>query len=63
MSDLIPEIISAIVGMVCGATIGSFVTLKIVKSQTASNGGRIVNQSNVRSGRDNIVGDVTDRAP
>lgn len=60
MSDVLPEIILTALGFLGGAAIGSLVTLKIVKSQTASGKGRAISQSNVRSGRDNIIGDVND---
>lgn len=63
MSDLIPQIICGVLGLLGGATIGSLVTLKIVRSQTTSGSSRAVTQSNVRTGRDNIIGDVTDRHP
>lgn len=56
MQEWFSEIASFILGVVGGGAIGSLVTFKIVKNSSTNNS-RIVTQSNIRAGRDNIGGD------
>jgi hypothetical protein len=49
------EIISLLVGLLGGGTIGSLITFKVVGGQKASYGGSNVNQSGSKAGGD-IVG-------
>lgn len=53
MSDWISHAITFVVGLAGGATIGSLVTIKFVRSSSS----RRVRQSDVSAGRDNIGGD------
>jgi hypothetical protein len=57
LSAYLPEVVSLIVGLVGGGTIGSLVTLKIVGGQNTSRGGRNINQSKATAGGDIIGGD------
>lgn len=49
------EILSLLVGLFGGGTIGSLITFKVVGGQKASDGGSNVNQSGSKAGGD-IVG-------
>ena len=53
MQEWWSEIISAVLGFLGGATIGSLISIRVLKSS------RSVNQSNIKAGRDNIGGDRT----
>lgn len=61
MEEWFSEGVSLLIGLVGGATIGSFLTLKIVRSQSASHNSRSIQQRDITAGRDNIVGDVENR--
>ncbi|MGF3024123.1 hypothetical protein ACQVP2_15010 [Methylobacterium aquaticum] len=56
MQNWISEIISFAVGLLGGATIGSLITVKFVRS-SSNNVNRTVRQSGINAGRDNIGGD------
>lgn len=53
MPDWISHAITFVAGLLGGATIGSLVTIKFVRSSSS----RRVRQSGVSAGRDNIGGD------
>lgn len=53
MQHWLPNLISFLLGALGGGTIGSLITIKVVRSQS----NRPVQQSNIRAGRDNIGGD------
>lgn len=57
------ELISFVLGAIGGATIGSLITLRVTKSTRASHGGRNINQSNSRAGRDIVGGDLSSGPP
>lgn len=59
MQEWWSEIISAALGLLGGATIGSLISIRVMKSST--NDARTVTQSNIKAGRDNIGGDRTNR--
>ena len=61
VQDWMTQLVTLFVGLTGGATIGSLVTVKIVRSTTTSKNSRVVKQSNITAGRDNIGGDRTDR--
>jgi len=56
MEEYWSEIASLVVGLIGGATIGSLVSIRVVRSSRSSDS-RTINQSNVRAGRDNVSGD------
>ncbi len=57
MQEWWSEIISTALGFLGGATIGSLISIRVMKSST--NNARTVTQSNINAGRDNIGGDRT----
>jgi len=59
MQGWMSELISFVVGLLGGATIGSLVTIKFVRSSSV-HGNRTVRQSGITAGRDNIGGDRLD---
>lgn len=63
MIDFIKEhgwdLLSAAVGFVSGGTIGSLITVKIVRGQNAAGGGNNVNQARARSRGDIVAGNKT----
>lgn len=56
MQEWMSELISFAVGLLGGATIGSLITVKFVRSSMVK-GNRTVRQSGITAGRDNIGGD------
>lgn len=56
MEEYWSEIVSLVVGLIGGATIGSLVSIRVVRSSDSKDS-RTINQSNIRAGRDNISGD------
>lgn len=56
MEEYWSEIVSLVVGLIGGATVGSLVSIRVVRS-SHSKDSRTINQSNIRAGRDNISGD------
>lgn len=59
MQEWLSEIIALLIGLAGGATVGSLVTIKFVRSSSVEQN-RPVNQSNIKAGRDNIGGDRID---
>ncbi|MDR6821026.1 hypothetical protein ELG72_33350 (plasmid) [Rhizobium leguminosarum] len=55
------EIVSLVIGLIGGGTIGSLVTFKIVGGQKASSGGSNVNQSGSKAGGDIVGGNKSSR--
>jgi hypothetical protein len=60
MQEWTSELVSFFAGLLGGATIGSLVTIKFVRSSSV-HGNRTVRQSGITAGRDNIVGDRTNK--
>jgi hypothetical protein len=60
MKEWASELISFVAGMLGGATIGSLVTIKFVRSSSVHRN-RTVRQSDITAGRDNIGGDRTNK--
>jgi hypothetical protein len=60
MPDWAFELVSFVAGLLGGATIGSLVTIKFVRSSSVQ-GNRTVRQSGITAGRDNIGGDRTNK--
>jgi hypothetical protein len=58
MQGWVSELVSFVAGLLGGATIGSLVTFKFVRSSSV-HGNRTVRQSKITAGRDNIGGDRT----
>jgi hypothetical protein len=60
MQEWASELITFVVGLLGGATIGSLVTIKFVRSSSV-HGNRTIRQSGITAGRDNIGGDRTNK--
>ena len=56
MEEYWSEIVSLVVGLIGGATIGSLISIRVVRTNQLKDS-RTVSQANVRAGRDNIGGD------
>ena len=50
------EIVSLLIGLIGGGTIGSLITFKVIGGQSVSDGGSNVNQSGSKAGGDIIGG-------
>jgi hypothetical protein len=61
MQEWASELISFVAGLLGGATIGSLVTIKFVRSSSVT-ANRTVRQSGITAGRDNIGGDHTNKS-
>ena len=61
MQDWLAELISLLIGFAGGTTIGSLVTIKVVRSNSRSQTRRTVRQTGISAGRDNIGGDRVER--
>jgi hypothetical protein len=61
VQDWVAELISLLIGLAGGGTIGSLVTIKVVRSNSTSQTSRTVRQTGITAGRDNIGGDRINR--
>jgi len=59
--DWLTELLKLGAAFLGGASIGSFITIKVTRSNNMNTTTRTVKQSRVNAGRDNIVGDRIDR--